>query len=30
MSLTEITQHLFLRSAAKFFAESLDCGLDDQ
>jgi hypothetical protein len=30
MSLTEITQHLFLRSAAKLFAESLDRGLDDQ
>jgi len=30
MSLTEIAQHLFLRSATKFFAESLDCDLDDQ
>jgi hypothetical protein len=30
MSLTEVAQHPFLRSATKVFAKSLDCSLDDQ
>jgi len=30
MSLTEVAQYPFRRSATKVFAESLDCSLDDQ
>jgi len=30
MSLTEVAQYPFLRSATKVFAESLHCSLDDQ